>query len=143
MFRTNEEHMQGKLFSAINQLPKTGKARLESSWAHSFYQNFFTLIDEELFAPLYSEKKSRPNFPVNILVGLEAIKSGLGWSDEQLYDSFIFDMKVRYALGLYELGEGHFELRTLYNGCSSRIATVLHIYLFISKDFNAYSSVSS
>ncbi len=30
-----------------------------------------------------------------------------------------------------------------YNGCSSRIATVLHIYLFISKDFNAYSSVSS
>ena len=93
--------------------------------------------------PCTQRKKSRPNFPVNILVGLEAIKSGLGWSDEQLYDSFIFDMKVRYALGLYELGEGHFELRTLYNGCSSRIATVLHIYLFISKDFNAYSSVSS
>ncbi len=30
-----------------------------------------------------------------------------------------------------------------FNGCSSRIATVLHIYLFISKDLNAYSSVSS
>ena len=52
---------------------------------------------------------------MNILVGLEAIKFGLGWSDEQLYDSFIFDMKVRYALCLYDLDEGHFELHTLYN----------------------------
>ena len=79
-----------------------------------FYEQFFRRLDEEVFSVLYSEKKSRPNTPVNILVGLETLKSGFGWSDEELYDHFLFDLQVRYALGLRDFAEGYFDLRTLY-----------------------------
>ena len=110
MFCKNEKHKQGRMFTAIDQLGITGKSRLKASWAHYFYHNFFCLIDENLFSLLYSEKKSRPNTPVNILVGFEAIKSGFGWSDEELYDHFLFDLQVRYALGLHDFDEGNFEV---------------------------------
>jgi hypothetical protein len=32
-----------------------------------------------------------------------------------MYDAFLFDVQVRYALGYHNLGEGAFELRTVYN----------------------------
>lgn len=72
-------------------------------------------MDETPFSVLYADEPSRPNIPINVLVGLEAIKAGLGWSDEQLYDAFQFNLQVRYAVGYRDVGEGHFELRTLYN----------------------------
>ena len=52
--------------------------------------------------------------PVNVLVGLEFLKAANGWTDEELYDNFCYDIQVRYALGYRQLGEGDFELRTLY-----------------------------
>jgi len=64
---------------------------------------------------MYADLPSRPNISVNVLVGLEYIKAGFGWSDEELYDAFIYNMQVRYALDYQQLGEGDFELRTLYN----------------------------
>lgn len=51
---------------------------------------------------------------MNWLVALEILKSAHGWSDEELYDHFLFNLQVRYALGLYDLHEGYFCLRTLY-----------------------------
>jgi len=115
MFQRNDGHTQQRMFSVIDQLPPAVKRRLESSWAHVFYQEYFRRLDETVFSVLYSAKKSRPNTPVNILVGFETLKSGFGMSDEQLYDHFLFDMKFRYALGLHDFDEGHFELRTIYN----------------------------
>ncbi len=114
MFCKNEEHNQAKLFSVIDQLPQTAKKRLETSWASVFYTEFFCRLNEDVFSVLYSEKKSRPNTPVNVLVGFETLKSGFGWSDEELYDHFLFDLQVRYALGLSDFEEGYFDLRTLY-----------------------------
>ena len=114
MFSKNEEHKQSKMFTAVDYLPQTARKRLESSWASVFYEEFFSRLDEEVFSVLYSEKKSRPNTPVNILVGFETLKSGFGWSDEELYNHFLFDLQVRYALGLRDFDEGYFDLRTLY-----------------------------
>jgi len=51
---------------------------------------------------------------VNILIGLEALKAGFGLSDEELYARFCYDLQVRYALGYDRLGDGDFEIRTLY-----------------------------
>jgi len=45
-----------------------------------------------------------------VLEGLEMFKSGLGWSDEEMYDRFCYDVQVRYALDYRDLSEGHFEL---------------------------------
>ena len=52
---------------------------------------------------------------MNVLVGLEALKAGFGWDDEELHDAFLFDVQVRYALGYHQLGEGEFDVRTISN----------------------------
>jgi hypothetical protein len=115
MFRKNEQHLQWPLFSSIDSLPKKQQVRLEASWAGTFYHELFCRIDEEPFADVYSDEASRPNIPVNALVGFETLKAGYGWSDEEAYDHFSFDVQVRYALGYRDLSEGHFDLRTVYN----------------------------
>ena len=40
-----------------------------------------------------------PNVPVNVMDGLESLNADFGWSDEELYDDYAYDMPVRYALG--------------------------------------------
>jgi len=115
MFRKNEGHKQQRMFTAVDQLPETARKHLMKSWAHVFYHEFFCRLDETVFSVLYSEKHSRPNTPINILVGFETLKSGFGLSDERLYEHFMFDLKFRYALGLRDFDEGNFELRTIYN----------------------------
>ncbi len=115
MFRKNDSHLQSPLFSSLDVLPPKLQKRLEKSWAGAFYHGFFRQIDEAPFAVLYAEEDSRPNVPVNVLVGLEVMKAGNGWTDEEMYDAFCYDHQVRYALGYRSLGEGHFELRTVYN----------------------------
>jgi hypothetical protein len=114
MFRKNTKHQQPALISAASELPEKQRKRLENSWAGTFYKEFFSRIDEGSFAVLYSEKDSRPNVPVNVLVGLEALKAGFGWSDQELYENYCYDLQVRYALGYDRLGDGDFEIRSLY-----------------------------
>jgi len=115
MFRRNDQHLQWPLMSDLDALPPKLKARLEASWAGTFYREVFVRLDEKPFAGLYSDEASRPNIPINVLVGLETLKAGFGWSDEEMDENFCFDLQVRYALGYRQLGEGHFELRTTYN----------------------------
>ncbi len=114
MFKANKKHLQRQLFSTINQLPEKQRKMLEDSWADTFYREVFCRIDEEKFSVLYSDSPSRPNTPINILVGLEILKSGYGWSDAELMEHFYFDIQVRYALGLDQLGDGDFAIRSLY-----------------------------
>jgi hypothetical protein len=115
MFKKNQAHRQLAWISNINDLPEKQRKRLEASWAGVFYREFFCRIDEGVFAVLYADIPSRPNVPVNVLVGLEVLKAGFGWSDEELHDAFLFDVQVRYALGYHQLGEGDFDVRTIYN----------------------------
>jgi hypothetical protein len=115
MYRRNQNHLQPLLISNVSDLPEEQQQRLETSWAGIFYREFFSRIKEDAFAVLYSDIASRPNTPVNVLLGLETLKAGYGWSDEEMYDHFNFDLQVRYALGYRDLKEGRFELRTLYN----------------------------
>lgn len=115
MFMPNEAHRQTGMFDTINELPDKQLARLEISWASTFYQEAFMRIDEDIFAVLYSDKPSRPNVPINTLVGLEILKYGCGWTDNEMHDNFTYNVQVRYALGCRDLATGHFELRTMYN----------------------------
>lgn len=114
MFRKNNRHLQPVLISNVNDLPEKHRKRLETSWAGVFYRETFCRLDERPFGVLYADFPSRPNIPVNVLVGLESLKADFGWSDEELYDAFTYDMQVRYALGYHQLGEGDFDLRSLY-----------------------------
>jgi len=114
MFKKNHRHLQIPLTSHVDELPKKLRKRLENSWAGVFYREFFCRLNEASFEVLYVDFPSRPNVPVNVLVGLEYLKAGNGWTDEEMYDAYCYDVQVRYALGYRQLGEGDFDLRTLY-----------------------------
>jgi hypothetical protein len=114
MFQKNDKHLQGTLLSTLDELPSGMRERLEQSWAGTFRRAVFQQLDETPFAVLYSAEYSRPNVPVNVLLGLEMLKAGFGWTDEELYDHFLYDLQVRYALGYEQLSEGYFSIRTLY-----------------------------
>jgi hypothetical protein len=113
MYRANEGHLQQPLFSDLDQLSDKARKRLETSWAGAFYREFFSRLDETGFAELYSEQPSRPAIAINVLVSLESLKAGFGWSDQEMHDNFLFNTQVRYAVGYHNLGEGEFELRTV------------------------------
>lgn len=115
MFRKNDQHLQQPLFSGLNELPAKVREQLEQSWAGTFYREIFVRIDEQPYAALYTDAPSRPNIPVNVLVGLEMMKDGNGWSDQDMYENYSYNLQVRYALGLRNLADGYFDVRTVYN----------------------------
>jgi len=114
MFQKNEKHRQERLFSTLDELSPRMREKLNLSWAGTFRREVFERLNEEPFAVLYSTEASRPNVPVNVLIGLEVLKAGFGWTDEQMYEHFTFDLQVRYALGYVQLSEGYFAIRTVY-----------------------------
>ena len=73
MFRENRRHEQGNFFNTIGQLPSGVKKMMDKSWSPVFRDLVFKKIDERRYEELYSEIDSRPNFPVNVWVGLEVI----------------------------------------------------------------------
>lgn len=105
MFKENHEHEQESLFSPVKDLPTGIKTKLNNHWSTHFYRHVFTQIDEEKFDVLYHDGYSRPNKPVNELVSLEIIKAMLGLSDEELEHAYLFDFRVRNALGKETLGD--------------------------------------
>lgn len=114
MYKQNKRSQQPLLISDVNDLPKRSLQYLKQSWAETFRREVFLRIPEGRFAVLYDPDPSRPNVPVNILVGLNVLKEWHGWSDEEMYEHFLFDLQVRYALGCDTFGEGDFDLRTMY-----------------------------
>ena len=114
MFRENHRNEQGNFFNTVGQLPYGVKKMMDKSWAPRFRELVFKRIDERRYAELYSDIDSRPNFPVNIWVGLEVIKGMFDYTDEELIEQFHFNLLTAYALGLENLGEVTLAERTLY-----------------------------
>lgn len=114
MFRENHRHEQGNFFNTVGQLPCGVKKMMARSWAPAFRDLVFKKIDERRYVALYSDIDSRPNFPVNIWVGLEVIKWKFDYTDAELLEQFHFNLLTAYALGLENLGEVTLSERTLY-----------------------------
>ena len=105
MFRPNNRHLQMPIISSISQLPEAYRERLDTSWAGTFYREFFIRIDEAPFAVLFSDKASRPNTAINRLVSLEYLKAGHGWSDEEMFDALRFTSRFgQISTGLRKCG---------------------------------------
>jgi hypothetical protein len=115
MFRANTDHQQSSFFNSDLLMPEKMRQRLCQSWAQVFRTEVFMQIPEERFAVLYSDVDSRPNAPVNVLVGGDMLKDGFGWTDEELEEHLQFDLQTRYALGLDDLSQGAPTLRTFQN----------------------------
>ena len=71
---------------------------LDRSWATQFADHIFPLIDEERFSVLYSDKASRPNTPVNVLVGALILKELRKQTDDEIFESLLFDVRYQRAL---------------------------------------------
>lgn len=113
MFRENKK-FQVNLFGMVYQFPLGVKKMLDKSWAPAFRKLIFEKIDESRYAELYSDIPSRPNFPVNVWVGLEIIKSLFDYTDEELVEQWHFNLLTAYALGQEGLGELTLSIRTIY-----------------------------
>ena len=93
------KHQQLSLDDKFNQSSDRTKKFILNSWAGSFAETIFPLINEERFAVLYSSNTfSRPNTPVNIVIGALLLKEMCGLTDEELLLNIVTDVKYQYAL---------------------------------------------
>lgn len=97
-FRKNESH-QMTLNDSYFGLTEREKKALERSWAKVFADDVFPMIDEDRFECLYSsDKASRPNTPVNVIIGALIIKELFNLSDDEVVEDILLDPRFQYAL---------------------------------------------
>ena len=112
-FKTNQ-FQQISLFDQLAFLSSRRLDRLKNSWAQTFSDHIFSRIDESVFAQLYSPNaNSRPNAPINVLVGALILKEYTGLTDEELVDSCLLDYRFAYALHLTSYDEPPVSERSL------------------------------
>ena len=134
----------------LGPLTEKEKDALEKSWSAAFASDIFPYIDEQIFIPLYSERKSRRNVPVNVLAGAMLLQEIRGMSDEDLVEAAMFDLRLRTALHItnavgqplslrtiqrfrtrlkrYKETTGRDLLKICYDGIGDRIAPFLEKY---------------
>ena len=86
---------------------------LEKSWAKTFADKVFPAIDENIFSVLYREKASRPNTPVNVIVGALILKEALNVTDDEIVEAMAFDIRYQYTLHTTSFEEQPISDRTL------------------------------
>lgn len=91
---------QMSLNDTVFNMPKYLQKTLYESWAQPFQELIFPAINEDRFSVLYSDKPSRPNSPVNVIIGALILKEIYQLSDEELIGSIYFDARFQYALRL-------------------------------------------
>jgi hypothetical protein len=115
MFRENENHRQKNLFGLTNTLSEAIIEKAKGTEEYHFYHLIFSHIDEKIFSVLYSDEKSRPNAPINSLVGAIILQARRGWTFDELFKQLQFNLLVRFALGLDDIETMPFCRATLFN----------------------------
>ena len=97
-FKNNQTQQITMNDSFLNQSARTQKI-IQKSWAGDFSDIVFPAINEDRFAVLYSDNpSSRPNTPVNIIIGALMLKEDRNLSDDELIASICCDVRYQYAL---------------------------------------------
>ncbi len=115
MFRKNHKHKQPGLFGFQNVIKDSMYREIMNSEEFKFYELIFCRIKEEDFAPLYSQKESRPNSPVNSMVAALLLQHRNRWTFDELHKNIKFNLLTKTALGLGDLDEVPFSEATLFN----------------------------
>lgn len=113
-FRENSNQQITFSDSLWGLTPREKKA-LEKSWAKTFSDEIMPLIDEKRFSVLYSEKASRPNTPVNVIIGALIIKELFDYSDDEMVENLMLDLHLQYALNTTSFKEQPLSDKTLSN----------------------------
>lgn len=96
-FKENS-YQQLSIGDSFSGLTAREQKALENSWAQLFADEIFPAIDEKRFSVLYSDKASRPNTPVNVIVGALIIKELFDYSDDEMVENLMLDLHLQYAL---------------------------------------------
>lgn len=115
MFKESEKVRQINIDDPYHSFPKYVREALHNSWAEFFFEHIFRNIDESRFSVLYSKNYSRPNAPVNLLVGLLFLKELTCCTDEELISSLYFDYRVQHALGITDFDKERICINTIGN----------------------------
>lgn len=111
-FKTND-CQQLSLDDSFITLTERERKALEKSWAKIFADEIFPAIDEERFSVLYSDKSSRPNTPVNVIIGALIIKELFDYSDDEIVENLMLDLHLQYALHTTSFAEQPISDKTL------------------------------
>lgn len=104
-FKTNQNQQLTLHDSFINQTPRTQKLIMKS-WCKDFADIVFPAINEERFSVLYSDNNaSRPNTPVNFIIGSLMLKENNNLTDDELVESICCDVRYQFALHTTHLQE--------------------------------------
>ena len=95
-FKTND-CQQLSFNDSFISLTEREKKVLEKSWAKIFADEIFPAIDEERLSVLYSDKASRSNTPVNVII-VRIIKELFDYSDDEIVENLMLDLHLQYAL---------------------------------------------
>jgi hypothetical protein len=96
-FKPNDSQ-QMTLNNTLFGLTDREKRMLDKSWATQFANKIFPLINEKRFSVLYSDKASRPNTPVNVIIGALILKELRHQTDDEVFESLLFDVRYQKAL---------------------------------------------
>ena len=102
-------------------LTERERKALNNSWVQVFRDEVFPYIDEKPFSVLYSDAYSRPNTPVNVIVGALLIKEMLHLSDDEVVFRLMFDVSFQYALHTTSFAEQPLSDKTLTRSIPLRV----------------------
>lgn len=91
-------YQQMSFTDSFSGLTAREQKALEKSWAKVFADEIFPAIDEKRFSVIYSDKASRPNTPVNVIVGALIIKELFDYSDDEMVENLMLNFRIQYAL---------------------------------------------
>lgn len=115
MFKRNTGYQQKELFGFESNLTKKQSIYLKSSTEFTFFNEIFHKIDENDFSLLYSSTKSRPNVPINQLVGALILKHLNNWTCAELFKNLTFNSLTRYSIGITDPTADIFSEATMFN----------------------------
>lgn len=117
MFRKNriDEYVQLSIPCLTNDAVDEFLERISGTEEESFYNLVFKNINEDIFTPIYSKNKGRPNAPVNTLVASLILRNRKGWSFVELIKQLKFNVAIRYAVGIFDFSEIPFNEATIFN----------------------------
>lgn len=118
------ESQQLTLDDSFLKLDEWTKKFVTKSWAKDFSEIIFPAINEKRFSVLYSDNAaSRPNNPVNVVIGSLILKEMFNLTDDELLASILCDVRFQYALHTTSFKVQPFSDRTL-----SRFRERLYLY---------------
>ena len=123
-------YQQLSIADSFSGLTTREQKALEKSWAKIFADELFPAIDENRFAVLYSDQASRPNTPVNVIIGALIIKEMFDYSDDEMVENLMLDLHLQYALHTTSFEEQPLSDKTL-----SRFRKRCYDYETLHNDF--------